>query len=714
VTGAMADEPGYAIYEYSRRGNLADLRDSLQQGAGPDKYMAYDGSTALIMAARQGHGHIVRELLAHNASPHVRTDEGSTVLSHAVSGGSVEAVLAVLAAGVAVDEANEDGVTPLILAATYGLAQVVETLLDAGADMNAEADGWGTALDSATGAAADLLRGKGAVTSAAGRGQPLAKGAERFEYGCDFNQDLFEVAAPAARTARGSAVTACKTRAGLGDSVRLARPKPGLLKDGDVGKVIDDDGSDCIPLKVKLGDAHDFYDYADVVTIENVVELPPDSDRATSEGTSRRLGAKLDAAVPSSALGSTGLRISPVGFGCHRLGSSDLEQEALSTAIKLGCNLIDLAPNYTDGVAETSAGLVLQDLLSQGEVRRDELVVVTKVGNVVGKQMQYAQEGGGVPGLAQCSDTLWHCMSPAWIEQELTRSLERLRLKCVDCVLLHCPECETKAVGITMPEVYKRLGEAFRHLEGEVARGRIAMYGVSAAFHPLRPTDSEHLDLNAVLGQLPPEHHFRVLQFPLNYAEAQLNWVGHVSRKPDGSAIDAGTAATAPTFFELTKKHALATLTNRPLDGIYRESHGVLRFSSLDCDVRSFSEMQLDECDALEAKLNSICGFCQEPYCFPEGDSGQLAAKTVKVLSSLDGVDCVLLGMRKLEYVLGTLPLCFGRPPLPADVAAKGLKSLHNTVEMWFATASHEADHGTAKEWRLPVADKYDEQIVGA
>merc|ERR1712232_331155 len=240
------------------------------------------------------------------------------------------------------------------------------------------------------------------------------------------------------------------------------------------------------------------------------------------------------------------------------------------------------------------------------------------------------------------------------------------------------------------------------------------MYGVSAAFYPLRPTDPEHLNLNAVLAQLPKDHHFRVLQFPLNYAEAQLRWVGHVSRTPDGAANDGEAVADAPTFFELVKEHALATLTNRPLDGIYRESHGVLRFSSLDCDVRSFSEMQLDECDALEAKLNSICGFCQEPYCFPEGDSGNLAAKTVKVLSSLDGVDCVLLGMRKVGYVLGTLPLCFGRPPVPADVAARGLKALHNTVEMWFATAVHEADHGTSKAWRLPIAEKYTEERVGA
>merc|ERR1719311_1333662 len=101
---------------------------------------------------------------------------------------------------------------------------------------------------------------------------------------------------------------------------------------------------------------------------------------------------------------------------------------------------------------------------------------MTKVGNVLGHQLPHA---ANVPGVSRINDNLCHCISPEWIEQELTRSLQRLRLKCVDCLLLHCPECETKG-GLDMDEVYSRLKAAFQYLETEVTRGRIAMYGISA------------------------------------------------------------------------------------------------------------------------------------------------------------------------------------------------------------------------------------------
>mmetsp|Transcript_25161 Transcript_25161/g.72131 ORF Transcript_25161/g.72131 Transcript_25161/m.72131 type:complete len:698 (+) Transcript_25161:49-2142(+) len=696
-------EPGYEIYEYSRRGALADLREALHSGVKPDQYMAYDGSTAIVMAARCGHPKVVRELLASGANHEVRTDDGSTLLSHAVSGGSSEAVQAVLEAGVSVDEANEDGVTPLILAAHYGLPAVVELLCDAGADLACEAPGWGTALDGASGEAAASLERRGARRSDTGADQPLAVAAERFGYGCfDSGENPNarpDLAPPPAR------------RATVGDSVRLKRPKAGILKEGDVGVVVEDDGSDCVPLKIKFDDAHDYYDYEDVVTCEPEVELPPDSDRATTEGTARYAAAKLGAGLCPSTLGSTGLSISPLGFGCHRLEQQGNQEDALRLALQTGCNFIDVAPNYTDGTAEQVVGSVLHELITAKKLRRDEVVVATKVGNVLGHQMEHAS---GVPQMTAINDNLCHCISPAWIEQELGRSLQRLQLSCVDCLLLHCPEYEAKADGVDMEEVYVRLGAAFRHLELEVERGRIACYGLSAAFHPLRPTDPQHLDLEAVCAQLPEGHHCRALQLPLNFAEAQAFWVGHVPRSPDGVALDRDRALEAPTLFEAARSHGLGVLVNRPLDGIYGEAHGVLRFSSLDCPARSFSELQLDNCDALEEKLTAVCGLASAPYHAGDGASGQLAAKTVKVLSSLEGVDCVLLGMRKPEYVISTVPLVIGKQRMPPDVAKTALRAVHNTVAMWFATAINEADHGTAKDWRLPVEQKHAETSIGA
>ena len=216
------------------------------------------------------------------------------------------------------------------------------------------------------------------------------------------------------------------------------------------------------------------------------------------------------------------------------------------------------APNYTDGVAEKVVGEVLAELMQDHKVRRDEVIVVTKVGNVLGQQLRHAD---GVPGMTQVQAELKHCISPAWIEQEINRSLERLQLKCIDCVLLHCPEFETRGSGVDMDEVYARLNAAFRHLETEVARGRIASYGVSAAFFPLRPTEPEHLNLESLIQQLPEDHHFRILQFPLNFAEAQNLTVAHVPRNSDGAAADRERISSVGTLFELARRHGLATLT---------------------------------------------------------------------------------------------------------------------------------------------------------
>jgi len=169
-------------------------------------------------------------------------------------------------------------------------------------------------------------------------------------------------------------------------------------------------------------------------------------------------------------------------------------------------------------------------------------------------------------------------------------------------------------------------------------------------------------------------------------------------------------------LFEAAKNYKLTTLINRPLDGIYKETHGSLRFTSLDCAVRSFSELQLENCDILEEKLTNLTGLGDAPFNAGEGASGCLADKTIKTLTSLQGVDCVLVGMRQPEYVLGTLALGFRAPPIKEEKALAAFRGLHNTIEMWFATAIHEADHGTAKDWRLPVAEKWnaDNNAVGA
>lgn len=683
-------DPGHALFEHSRRGHLQEVREELATGVKPDEYFAYDGSTALLAAARGGYGDVVAELLTARADLEVRTDDGSCALLHSVSGGNVVAVAAVLSAGGRLDSVNEDQVTPVLLAAHYGHLEVLRQLLDARADPDYRAPGWGTALDAASGACAELLQARGAS-----RGGPeaaaAAKAGEHFTYGC-FDSDGAELAVksyagPAAQlpTAGGSGAVP----EGPPSSVAARRI-------AQLARAIGAGFFDTAAAVRKLCDGGAVGTRGLAGVVPQVVIEPP-ANHATGTATARFLRRRA-IGLPPRSLGRTGLQVSPVGFGCHRLEDTAEHHDALTVAIKCGCNFIDVAPNYTDGAAERAVGHVLRNLIAAGDVRRDELVISTKVGNIVGSSLNL-ESAKTLPGVARVRDDVWHCLEPAWIAGELSRSLDRLGLECVDVLLLHCPEFATKAEGVDMEEVYRRIQGAFLHLEEEVRRGRIMRYGVTAAFYPLRTADPEHLLLERLLTLPPPEHHFQVLQFPLNFAEPQPLWVAHTARRGDGSALDATQGLEAPSLVELARKHGLAILTNRPLDGLYREMRGVLRFVS---DVPINGEMQGEDVDALESKLTLACApSLGDPA---ESVTEELAAKTIKVLASLDQVDCVLVGMRQAHYVAGIVRL-MQLPPLDPKVALNAVKSAHNTISMWFCTATHEADHGTAKDWRLPVRE---------
>lgn len=442
---------------------------------------------------------------------------------------------------------------------------------------------------------------------------------------------------------------------------------------------------------------------------------------------------------PGRPLGTTGLFVSPVGFGTHRMEDGPEHREALRDALLAGCNLVDTAPNYMDGRAESAVGAVLSDLFSAGQLERSEVIVATKVGNVVGdtlRRVQQEQSAGRVrAGMAKVRDDTWHCIHPDWIHEEISGSLHRLRLRCLDAVLLHCPEFETNARGVDSEEVYRRIAEAFTALEEEVEAGRCRFYGLSAAFYPLRKESPEHLDLRRVLQLLPEGGgHFHLLQFPLNFAEPQPLWARH--GHSDGSS-------TQP-LLQLAKAHGLATLTNRPLDGIYRSCRGRLRFTS----AGAFdSELQPEDVAELEAKLTKLCPELRvhpapEPAAgasasqrepaesggpgvatrseargveteedeeedFEDLVEDELAVKSVRVVASLPGVDCTLVGMRLPPYVHNVLPaFATAHALLKSDQAREAMRTAHSSLEMWLCMAAEgEEDHGTAKDWRLPVEE---------
>lgn len=107
------------------------------------------------------------------------------------------------------------------------------------------------------------------------------------------------------------------------------------------------------------------------------------SGYATAEGTASFT--ERYEAIDYHALGSTGLRCSPAGFGGYRIAAGiDDHETSLRFALQNGINLIDTSSNYADGDSERLIGEVLEALMQSGELRRDQVIVVSKGGYLQG------------------------------------------------------------------------------------------------------------------------------------------------------------------------------------------------------------------------------------------------------------------------------------------------------------------------------------------
>ncbi len=285
---------------------------------------------------------------------------------------------------------------------------------------------------------------------------------------------------------------------------------------------------------------------------------------ATPQGT-RQYFEKLKAkgiSARANPLGSTELLVSRVGFGGYRVHEFEPDhRDALKQALLSGCNLIDTSSNYTDGSSERLVGHVTHELFESGELKREEVVIVTKVGYVQGENMKEAkarvQRGAAYPEMVEFQPDCWHNISPEFIEAQITKSLERLRMNSIDVLLLHNPEYFLKSAG-SRDIYYSRIEKAFRHLESERSKGRIKFYGVSSNTIPETESRSDFTSLSKLLdiaNQVGKPSHFAVVQFPFNLFE------------PGGALIKNNKQETA---FELAAKAKLGILANRPFNSLAR------------------------------------------------------------------------------------------------------------------------------------------------
>ncbi len=269
-------------------------------------------------------------------------------------------------------------------------------------------------------------------------------------------------------------------------------------------------------------------------------------------------------------IGDTGLMASQAGFGCYRVSVGVASHEAaLRKALLSGVNLIDTSANYADGGSEMLVGQTLEHLIESGELSREKVVVTSKVGYLQGQNYALSQrrksEGRPFEELVLYGEGLEHCIHPDFIEDQVDRSLARLRMETLDFCLLHNPEYYLDWAhknGMELQEArkehHRRIRNAFLRLEKEADRGRIRFYGVSSNTFPAPRNDPEFTSLSTVweiAESISPKNRFRLIQLPMNALEA-----GAVveTNQPDGRSV-----------LEYAREKRIGVLINRPLNAFF-------------------------------------------------------------------------------------------------------------------------------------------------
>lgn len=326
--------------------------------------------------------------------------------------------------------------------------------------------------------------------------------------------------------------------------------------------------------------------------------------RATPEGTEAY--AMAHAPLKYRPLDDTGLLVSSAGFGAYRVdASATIFHEALGHALASGINVIDTSSNYADGGSEELVGIVMRRLHDDGVAPRNAVVVVSKGGYLQGENYRRSQqrkaEGRPFPDLVEYGEGLEHCIHPDFLQDQLTRSLDRLQIEALDVYLLHNPEyylswADRQGVprDEARDEYYRRLALAFDHLEREVAAGRIGAYGISSNTFPTPADDPTHTSLARVWGTarlVDGAHHFRVIQLPANLLET-----GAVTEanQPEGASV-----------LGFAREHRLGVLVNRPLNAIGDD--GLVRLAEVpvagEADARHVAE-RLQHLVEVEARFS--------------------------------------------------------------------------------------------------------------
>jgi hypothetical protein len=223
----------------------------------------------------------------------------------------------------------------------------------------------------------------------------------------------------------------------------------------------------------------------------------------------------LDANVPWIAIGTA-----EIGEAAR---ATEPLEEVLRAAILRGIRVIDTAPNYHGGLAESCVGRVIAS--TQGAT--GNVYVLTKAGQLTDREMrERANRGLAPPGQHWCFDG-------EFLEMSIARSIRRLGQEHLDCVLLHNPE-DAIGPGQRADQV---LAGAVATIERMCREQKVRGWGIASWTGFYRPPGSAGSiqlgEFCRFLGREYGKHHFVTIELPMGlwnlhefYARRQVGWKG--------------------------------------------------------------------------------------------------------------------------------------------------------------------------------------------
>lgn len=302
-------------------------------------------------------------------------------------------------------------------------------------------------------------------------------------------------------------------------------------------------------------------------------------------------------------LGSTGLIVSKLGFGCWGIGgltegatsygpTDDKESErALNFAFERGVNFFDTSNIYGNGHSEELLGSVFKD-------KRDKVIIATKGGYV----------SHGTP-----SD-----FSAGYLRKSLEGSLVRLKTDYVDLFQLHSPPLEALENGEVVCELEQMKKEGKIRACGISVQnphdGVIAVekYGFKAVQVNFNMIDQRALDVGLLRAAIYQEARI-IARTPLGFG-----FLSGYYRKVDFSKADHRSQwplrqlekwSQAPMFFEPLNRKKRRTLAQLALsfclhyEAVATVIPGMMRVSEVEENLGIFHLPRLIEEEAKEINL---------------------------------------------------------------------------------------------------------------